>query len=198
MKLTFEKKYLDIWNVSEEKINDFEFMEKIEYFSKSVENMLFENNKNNLKTGDWIYFKNGYDVKMIGKIFGFGKDNTAYIIWDCYWATIKLEDRLICKIERGFKRDEYLKNQERELNKLKVKRQKLSDRYVHGDLTQKKTQSLNAELNWVGMYISQTEERINFCNKKITANEALSEYNPSGFHCYKGIRSELEKLILID
>ena len=93
-----KNKYSNVWNVSEEIIKDVALMEEIETFSKSIELVSFENEKYNLKKDDWIYFKNGYDVPMIGKIFAFGKNNTAYILWDCYWSSIRLENRFINKI----------------------------------------------------------------------------------------------------
>ena len=94
-----KNKYSNVWNVSEEMIKDAVLMEEIETFSKSIEFLSFENEKYNLKKDDWIHFKNGNDVPMIGKIFAFGKNNTAYMLWDCYWSSIRLEDRFISKIE---------------------------------------------------------------------------------------------------
>lgn len=48
-----------------------------------------------LKTGDVILFKNGYDLPMISKILGFDKDGQAFMLWECYWAPIRLSNRLI-------------------------------------------------------------------------------------------------------
>ena len=56
------------------------------------------NYKHDLRTGDIILFKNGYDVEMTTEILGFDEEGKAYLLWDCYWYTIDLNERLIKKI----------------------------------------------------------------------------------------------------
>ena len=56
------------------------------------------NYKFDLATGDKILFKNGYDVEMISEIIGFNEDGDAYMLWDCYWFPVRLQDRLIKKL----------------------------------------------------------------------------------------------------
>lgn len=66
----------------------------------STRTLVHENPKFDLKTNDVILFKNGYDLEMISKILGFNEDGNAYVLWDCHWFAIKLEDRLIKKLDK--------------------------------------------------------------------------------------------------
>jgi len=91
------------------------------------------------------------------------------------------------------KRQDYIKNQAVRLKQLIDKRDKLSDRYTSGDLTHKQTQRLSAEMNFLGMEIAQTEERLAFALGYLLPENAKEEYRLSGFHVYKGIRAELER-----
>ena len=55
-----------------------------------------KNEKYNLKVGDVITFKNGYDIPMRTKIIAFNAENgNPYMYWDCYWVDLDLERRLI-------------------------------------------------------------------------------------------------------
>lgn len=55
-----------------------------------------KNEKYNLKIGDIITFKNGYDIPMRSKIISFNAENgNAYVYWDCYWVELELEKRLL-------------------------------------------------------------------------------------------------------
>jgi len=55
-----------------------------------------KNEKFNLKIGDIITFKNGYDVPMSTKIIAFNAETgNAYLYWDCYWVALDLEKRLL-------------------------------------------------------------------------------------------------------
>jgi len=55
-----------------------------------------KNEKYNLKVGDIITFKNGYDIPMSTKIIAFNAENgNPYIYWDCYWVDLDLEKRLL-------------------------------------------------------------------------------------------------------
>lgn len=92
------------------------------------------------------------------------------------------------------KRHDYIKQHAVELKKQCDKRQRLSDRYTSGDLTHKATQKLNAELNWLGMEIQKTEERLAFALGRMLPEEATKEFNPSSFHRYEGIQGELERI----
>lgn len=92
------------------------------------------------------------------------------------------------------KKYEYIKRHASELYRLCEKRKKISNRYTSGECTHKQMQKLNAELNWLGMEINKTEERILFALGRLLPEDAQSEYNPSPFHKYEGIRKELEKL----
>jgi hypothetical protein len=55
-----------------------------------------KNEKFNLKIGDIITFKNGYDIPMSTKIIAFNSETgNAYLYWDCYWVALDLEKRLL-------------------------------------------------------------------------------------------------------
>lgn len=92
------------------------------------------------------------------------------------------------------KRQDYIKNQAVELKKLFDKREKFSKRYTDGDLSHKQAQKMNAELNFLGMDISKTEERLAFALGLLRPENAQKEYRPSAFHVYSGIQAELEKI----
>lgn len=92
------------------------------------------------------------------------------------------------------KRHEYIKAQAMELSRLCKKREKLSERYTSGNCTYSAMQKLNAELNWIGMDINKTEERLSFALGYLLPENAIKEYNPSGFHRYEGIQKELERI----
>jgi hypothetical protein len=54
------------------------------------------NEKYNLKVGDIITFKNGYDIPMSTKIIAFNAETgNPYMYWDCYWVDLDLEKRLL-------------------------------------------------------------------------------------------------------
>jgi hypothetical protein len=92
------------------------------------------------------------------------------------------------------KRHEYIKAQAMELSRLCKKREKVSARYISGDCTYSAMQKLNAELNWLGMDINKTEERLAFALGRLLPEHCIKEYNPSAFHRYEGIQKELENL----
>lgn len=55
-----------------------------------------KNEKYNLKVGDIITFKNGYDIPMSTKIISFNAETgNPYMYWDCYWVELDLEKRLL-------------------------------------------------------------------------------------------------------
>lgn len=65
------------------------------YFTRKRNILSTELSQYNLKAGDKIIFLNGYNVLMQTEILAFGKDNDAYLFWDCYWSPIDLKYRLI-------------------------------------------------------------------------------------------------------
>lgn len=89
-------------------------------------------------------------------------------------------------------KQDYIKKQAANYKAACDKRRKMSDRYTSGNLTQKATQNLNAELNFLGMQIQQIEERIAFALGLLLPENAIKEYRPSQFQTYKGIEFELK------
>lgn len=63
-------------------------------------NLLYE--FGDLKKGDVITFYAGYNSDILYKsmITGFDKDGDIYVLWDCFWSPIRLNDpnRKITKI----------------------------------------------------------------------------------------------------
>jgi hypothetical protein len=54
------------------------------------------NEKYNLKVGDIITFKNGYDIPISTRIIAFNAETgNPYMYWDCYWVDLDLEKRLL-------------------------------------------------------------------------------------------------------
>lgn len=59
---------------------------------------------------------------------------------------------------------------------------------------QRLKKKIDVDLNWLGMQIEQTKERIAFALSFLSPEDARKEYFPSEFHRYPGIREELEGL----
>jgi len=91
------------------------------------------------------------------------------------------------------KRHEYIKKHAIELDRLHKKMEKVSARRSHENTSVKMVQRLEAEMNWLGMQIGQTEERILFGLGRLMPEEAREEWRPSAWHRYDGIRAELER-----
>jgi hypothetical protein len=78
-----------------------EIRNQFENFKLTKINGFTNNNTEfNLKTGDIIQFKNGYNVEMITEILGFDSDGDCYLLWDCYWSPIRLGERFTKVIEK--------------------------------------------------------------------------------------------------
>lgn len=92
------------------------------------------------------------------------------------------------------KRQDYIKQQAATYKSLCDKRDKLSKRCIEEDMTPKRRQSIGAELNFLGMKIGQTEERLMFALGAITPEQCRGRWQVSAFHVYDGIRNELEKI----
>ena len=71
-----------------------EYKEKFNLFVEKYNIQINEFNPElNLKIGDIVEFKNGFDVPMITEILGFNKEtNKVYMLWDCYWNGIDLNE----------------------------------------------------------------------------------------------------------
>ena len=89
---------------------------------------------------------------------------------------------------------EYIKKHAMELDKLHKKMKKYSARYQDTNTTQNQVKKLSVEMNWLGMQIGQTEERIAFALGYLLPENARKTWEPSGWHTYPGIQGELERL----
>lgn len=73
-----------------------------------------KNEKFNLKIGDIITFKNGYDIPMRTKIIAFNAETgNPYLYWSCYWVELDLENRLLKSKDKIEITDKILKLNER-------------------------------------------------------------------------------------
>lgn len=91
------------------------------------------------------------------------------------------------------KRADYIKQQAIILKRLCDQRDKKT-RYRLMESTSKKAKKIDVDLNWLGMQIEQTKERIAFGLGFLSSEDVRKEYFPSEFHRYPGIREELERL----
>lgn len=71
-----------------------------------------------LVQGDWIVFKNGYDLEFVSEILGFDEDGNAYVLWDCFWTPVNLKNRLIKRIDKQFVLAEKEKNKIQKLTSI--------------------------------------------------------------------------------
>lgn len=97
-------------------------------------------------------------------------------------------------VDKYMKKQDYIKQQATIYKSLCDKRDKLARRCIEEDMTPKKRQSIIAELDFLGMNIGQTEERLMFALGAITPEQCRSRWKVSAFHVYDGIRGELENL----
>jgi hypothetical protein len=65
-------------------------------------NLSNQNSAFNLKTGDIIQFKGGYnrDIAFTSEIIGFNKNGDAFVVWDCYWFNLNLSERLLESVDK--------------------------------------------------------------------------------------------------
>ena len=92
-------------------------------------------------------------------------------------------------------REDYILIQAKQLKSTAVKRKKLHEKSCDiSGMSQKAIQKLYTEMNWEGMNYSMTEERLGFAMGYLKLEDLRETYEPSGWHSYKGIRGEMEKL----
>ena len=86
----------NVWNLLSEPLPESTIGGMNNWLKENRNNFTEKNEKFNLKVGDIIEFKNGYDVPMSTKIIAFNaKTGNAYVYWDCYWVDLDLEKRLL-------------------------------------------------------------------------------------------------------
>lgn len=91
------------------------------------------------------------------------------------------------------KRADYIKQQATILKRLCDQRDKKQGCDLM-QLSPKQAQKRSADLNFLGMNIEKTKERIAFGLGLLLPEDARKEYCPSYFHRYDGIGAELEKI----
>lgn len=91
------------------------------------------------------------------------------------------------------KRADYIKLQAVILKRLCDQRDKKSGTDLM-KLSPKQAQKHSADLNWLGMDIERTKERLAFGLGLLLPENARKEYRPSGFHVYNGIGEELSRI----
>lgn len=75
-----------------------EFVSEFLNFKEKITGFVTTNSEYDLSVGDIILFKNGFDIEMITEVLGFDSDGDCYLLWDCYWAPIRLGERFIKKL----------------------------------------------------------------------------------------------------
>lgn len=90
------------------------------------------------------------------------------------------------------KRADYIKQQATILKRLCDQRDKKRGCDLM-QLSPKQAQKRSADLNFLGMDIERTKERLAFGLGLLLPEDARKEYRPSSFHRYDGIGKELEK-----
>ena len=81
--------------------------EDVEFFTRKFETETMPNLKGfstqneelGLQKGDKVLFKNGYGIPYISEILGFDADGHAFLVWDCYWYSVNMKERLIEKLK---------------------------------------------------------------------------------------------------
>ena len=74
-------------------------IERMKKWLEQNSNILSDRNEEfDLKVGDIILFKNGYDIPMRTNIIAFNAETgDAYLHWDCYWFPVNLKTKFISK-----------------------------------------------------------------------------------------------------
>lgn len=78
-----------------EEYKDSDIREQFNTFKEKARGFSDSNEKLNLKTGDVITFVGGYndDIEFTSEVLGFDADGFAFVLWDCYWFGVNLEDQ---------------------------------------------------------------------------------------------------------
>jgi hypothetical protein len=85
-----------IFNLLEKKYHKTTIERMNNWLEANAHRFTNKNEKYNLKVGDIITFKNGYDIPMSTKIIAFNAETgNPYLYWDCYWVDLDLEKRLL-------------------------------------------------------------------------------------------------------
>lgn len=71
-----------------------EYREQFEAYKSKVKDFTTQGPAG-VNAGDIILFLNGYDVPMISEVLGFNEGGKAFLLWDCYWFPVDLNDRMI-------------------------------------------------------------------------------------------------------
>ena len=92
-------------------------------------------------------------------------------------------------------KEEYILIEAKNLKRSAKKRKKLLEKsYDTSSMTPRAIQKLHADMSWEGMHYAMTEERLGYALGRITLDELKDYYEPSGWHKYNGVKSEMEKL----
>lgn len=94
------------------------------------------------------------------------------------------------------KKEFYIKQIAVQLEKNRKRIDSLSSK-DSSQMTQRAIQKMNVDLNWECLHRSMNEERLRFALGDLKPEDCREHYEPSSFHKYRGVRAELEKLILI-
>jgi len=85
--------YLHINLISKYQDTNIEIENEFNKFKSKIKG--FKEEHEGLKIGDTIEFVAGYnnDIMYTTKILGFDFEGDIYLLWDCYWAPIRFNDK---------------------------------------------------------------------------------------------------------
>lgn len=94
-------------------------------------------------------------------------------------------------------REDYIHNIAKTLkaNRKKIERIRTQLDVPLSDLTPKRRQKLNADLSWEYMHLNMNKERIGVALGCLRPEECAEFYEPSGWHKYNGVRTEMERTL---
>ncbi len=85
-----------VFNILSRQLHETTIERMKNWLEANAHRLTGKNEKYNLKVGDIITFKNGYDIPMSTKIIAFNAETgNPYMYWDCYWVNLDLEKRLL-------------------------------------------------------------------------------------------------------
>lgn len=94
--LTISRVSGSVFNLLSRQLHETTIERMNNWLEANAHRLTWKNEKYNLKVGDIITFKNGYDIPMSTKIIAFNAETgNPYMYWDCYWVNFDLEKRLL-------------------------------------------------------------------------------------------------------
>ena len=178
--LELSKKQKPINLIEQYAAQENDIREKFESFKYKITGFKTENIEYYLSIGDIILFKNGYDVEMITEILGFDSEGDCYLLWDCYWLPIRLNERFIEVISKNVEIKEITQQ---------ITQQKIQE------TTDLINSTLNKKLNHLKEDYLLNLEHISNSNKYSNTCVGFSRYLAGVYKLSLGLTLQIGKLI---